>query len=204
MLLLIVGVFAAYGLPALPFFYWIFAVMSWVLLVIEALVAFPFWMLGHALSKQHGFAGESAKQGYMLFLEVMIRPPLMVFGLVFSFAAMTVVGKFIGKLMMVFMDATYYSDSSFVATVASPITSIAMLIMTVVIYWKVMHMFFTRGVAHLPRTVTKWIGGSGSMTQAEQQAGESHKTLVGAFQKGKSAGSRLVRGNRMRVLSIKQ
>lgn len=176
--LFMLGFFAAYALPALPFFYWVYAVMGWVLLVIEAMVAWPFWMLGHAFSKQHGFAGESAKQGYMLFLEIMIRPALMVLGLAFSYSAMTVVGQFIGKLLLVFMDSTYYNDSSIIATVASPISSIAMLIIVVIVYWKVMHMFFTRGVAHLPRNVTKWIGGSGSMTQAEQQAGDTHRTLV--------------------------
>lgn len=181
LLLLVAGFFAAYALPALPFFYWIFAVMEWVLLIVEALVALPFWMLGHSISKQPGFAGESGKQGYILLLEVLIRPALLIIGLGFGFLAMSAIGKTIGKLIMIFADATYYDQGGVVATMAAPVTSIFLIVMIVLIYWKVMHMFFTRGVSHLPQTVTKWIGGGSSMTsQAEQQAGDSHRTLVAA------------------------
>ena len=161
----------AYGLPLIPFFYWIYGIVDWLLLIIESLVAMPFWMIGHAISRQHGFAGEKGGDGYMLVLEVMIRPSLNVVGLCFAYAAMSAVGMVFGKLIIL------ATDSSFVgmfglggAGATGLITNLALSFMICLVFWKVSHMFFTRGVSHLPKTVTKWLGGRGSMTDAEQEA----------------------------------
>ncbi|MBC16237.1 MAG: hypothetical protein CL942_04205 [Desulfovibrio sp.] len=193
-LLLVAGAFAAFALPALPFFYWIFAAMEWVLLIVQALVAWPFWMLAHMISRDTGFAGEQGKQGYILALEILIRPMLLIIGLSFSFTAMTAIGMSIGKITMIFIDSTYYQDESLAATLASPVVSIGMVVLIIVLYWKILHMFFTQGVSHLPQTVTKWIGGSGSMTAAEQQAGDAHRTMAAAM--GKVENSGLAAGRR--------
>lgn len=44
---LTVGVFLAYFLPIIPFMYFSFAVISWVLEIFEAIVAMPLWALAH-------------------------------------------------------------------------------------------------------------------------------------------------------------
>jgi|GEM_PF-2733426 len=181
--LFIVGAFFAYGLPALPFFYWTFAIAGWVLLVVEGLVAHPFWMVGHTISKQHGFAGEKGAQGYMLVLEILIRPPLIVFGLAFSYAAINGVGKTLGVLIKSFADSSFVGMFGLGGSAGvGLVTNLVLCFIACLIFWKVTHMYFTRGVAHLPRNVTKWVGGQGSMTQAEKEAEHASKTFIAGMQ----------------------
>lgn len=182
--LLLVAVTLAYGLPMIPFFYWAHAIAGWVLLVVEALVAIPFWMIGHTISTKHGFAGEKGSGGYLLLLDVMIRPPLLVVGLCFSFAAMTAVGMTLGKLVVLAADNTFTGMFGAGGAAATGlITNLVLSFMICLIFWKVTHMFFTRGVAHLPRNVAKWLGGKGSMTQAEQEAQNTGNMFVAGVQK---------------------
>jgi len=182
--LFLVAVTLAYGLPMIPFFYWAHAIVGWVLLIVEGLVAMPFWMIGHTISQKHGFAGEKGGAGYILLLEVMIRPALLVIGLCFSFAAMSAVGQTLGALVVLAADNTFTGMFGAGGAAATGfITNLVLSFMVCLIYWKVTHMFFTRGVAHLPRNVTKWLGGSGSMTQAEQEAQSTSNMFVAGIQK---------------------
>lgn len=182
--LLLVGVTLAYGLPMIPFFYWAHAVAGWVLLIVECLVALPFWMIAHTLSTQHGFAGEKAGAGYILLLEVLIRPALIVVGLCFSYAAINAMGMTLGKLVVLSADSTFTGLFGIGGTaVTGWITNLVLSFMICLVFWKVMHMYFTRGIAHLPRNVTKWLGGSGSMTQAEQEAQNTGNMFVAGIQK---------------------
>ncbi len=54
--LLLYGLALAYYLPAIPFIRWISALVGWIILVVEALVAAPLWLCAHALP-------ESARPG---------------------------------------------------------------------------------------------------------------------------------------------
>jgi conjugal transfer/type IV secretion protein DotA/TraY len=47
--LLLYGLALAYYLPAIPFIRWVSALVGWVILVVESLVAAPLWLCAHAL-----------------------------------------------------------------------------------------------------------------------------------------------------------
>ncbi|MEF3193816.1 MAG: DotA/TraY family protein, partial [Halothiobacillaceae bacterium] len=57
-------------------------------MLMQALLAGPIWAASHALPEGEGLAGQHAKQGYMLFLNVMLRPVLLTIGLIMSFLVM--------------------------------------------------------------------------------------------------------------------
>lgn len=77
----IVGIVLYYVIPFLPFLYFFFAVGRWVKTIFEALVGIPLWALAHMRIDGEGVAGDAATQGYLLLLEILLRPILIVLGL---------------------------------------------------------------------------------------------------------------------------
>jgi hypothetical protein len=89
--LLIPGLTIAFVLPMIPWVMWMAGVMGWLILVCEAVIAVPLWMLAHMSMQGEGLHGR-ANEGYGLLFNVMFRPTLMVFGLFlgyFVFATMS-------------------------------------------------------------------------------------------------------------------
>lgn len=73
-----------YIIPFLPFIYFFFAVAGWVKAIFEAMVGVPLWALAHIRIDGNGLPGDAAMNGYYLVLEIMLRPILIVFGLIAS------------------------------------------------------------------------------------------------------------------------
>lgn len=89
--LLIPGLTIAFVLPMIPWVMWMAGVMGWIILVCEAVIAVPLWMLAHMTMQGEGLHGKAA-EGYALLFNVIFRPTLMLFGLFlgyFVFAAMS-------------------------------------------------------------------------------------------------------------------
>jgi len=76
-------------------------VAGWLTLLVQSMVAAPLWAASHALPEGDGFAGERAKQGYMLLLNVAMRPILLVLGFVLSLGVMWAVA-YMSQIMMGF------------------------------------------------------------------------------------------------------
>ncbi|APT60141.1 hypothetical protein RGI145_22560 (plasmid) [Roseomonas gilardii] len=89
--LLIPGLTIAYVLPLIPFLIWVAGVAGWLILVCEAVIAVPLWMLAHMTMRGEGLHG-TATEGYSLLFNVLFRPVLMLLGLFlgyFIFASMS-------------------------------------------------------------------------------------------------------------------
>jgi hypothetical protein len=70
---------------------WMAGVMGWLILVCEAVIAVPLWMLAHMTMQGEGLHGR-ASEGYALLFNVLFRPTLMLIGLFlgyFVFASMS-------------------------------------------------------------------------------------------------------------------
>ena len=78
--LLIPGIVIAYVLPMIPVVIWMAGVAGWIILVCEAMVAVPLWMLAHMTVGGDGLHGR-AVEGWSLLFNVVFRPTLMVLGL---------------------------------------------------------------------------------------------------------------------------
>lgn len=78
---LVMGVMLFYVLPFLPFIYFLFAVSGWIKSIFEAIVAMPLWALAHVRIDGEGLPGQAASNGYFLLFEILVRPVLIVFGL---------------------------------------------------------------------------------------------------------------------------
>lgn len=82
--MLVPGLTVAFVLPMVPYVMWIAGIASWLILVCEAVVAAPLWMLAHMTLNGEGLHG-NARQGYALLFDVLFRPTLMLFGLFFGY-----------------------------------------------------------------------------------------------------------------------
>jgi conjugal transfer/type IV secretion protein DotA/TraY len=89
--LMIPGILIAYVLPMIPWVLWMAGVCGWIILVCEAMIAVPLWMLAHMTVSGDGLHGR-AIEGWGLLFNVVFRPTLMVIGLFlgyFVFACMS-------------------------------------------------------------------------------------------------------------------
>ena len=78
------GIIIAYVLPMIPYVLWMAGVCGWIILVCEAMVAVPLWMLAHMTFGGEGLHGRGI-EGWGLLFNVMFRPVLMVIGLFLSY-----------------------------------------------------------------------------------------------------------------------
>ena len=81
---LVLGFILFYILPFMPFIYFFFALAGWIKSIFEAVVAMPLWALAHLRIDGEGLPGPGATNGYFLLLEILLRPILMLFGLLAS------------------------------------------------------------------------------------------------------------------------
>jgi len=80
MAILIPALTIAFVLPLIPWLMFLAGVLGWLVLVCEAVIALPLWMLAHMTYGGEGLHGR-ASEGYSLLFSVLFRPTLMVIGL---------------------------------------------------------------------------------------------------------------------------
>ena len=78
------GFLLYYILPFMPFIYFFFAFIGWIKGIFEAMVGIPLWALAHIRIDGEGLPGDAAINGYFLLLEIVIRPVLIIFGMLAS------------------------------------------------------------------------------------------------------------------------
>jgi hypothetical protein len=156
------GIFLAFYLPAVPFIKWILGLASWLILVIETMFAAPLWAIGHAMPEGEGFAGQHGRTGYMMLLGVLVRPPLMVAGLLCAMVCLPLFGKFLGASFLIF-----HSSMTSGNTIYGPAAIVAFLFLGGTLFVMVTQKLFSL-ITWLPENVTKWIG------QQVASLGEAH------------------------------
>lgn len=86
-------------LPFMPFFLWLGAVLGWAILCIEAVISAPLWMMIHIHPDGDGVVGRGGA-GYGMILSLIMRPGLMILGLVCSLIAITIFSKIVNDLFI--------------------------------------------------------------------------------------------------------
>ena len=71
----------------IPYILWLGVLLGWVILIVEAVIAAPIWAVSHMAPDGDGVVGRGG-QGYMLVLSLVLRPPLMILGLVCAIVLM--------------------------------------------------------------------------------------------------------------------
>ncbi|MDR2443503.1 MAG: DotA/TraY family protein [Deltaproteobacteria bacterium] len=183
LLLISYGFFLAYFLPAIPFLIYLGAVLVWAITVVEALAAAPLWIAAHALPEGDGLAGNAGRQGYLLLLGVLIRPPMMVFGFLTAMALMNGAGRVVGHIFAVFgfsrLGESFLGISGFLAF------AVILGLAVVAAAWRIFSL-----VTHLPEKVLVWIG---AHVQHFSEVDEARRAQGGYASAGSLAGRMLSR-----------
>lgn len=163
--LLLYGLALAYYLPAIPFIRWVSALVGWIILVVEALVAAPLWLCAHALPDGEGAAGQHGKRGYFLLLGIVLRPPLMVTGFFAAVILMNVLGRILGASFEMFVGGTAQTK------ILGITGTFSMLVILGIVVIMSANKFFSL-IHYLPEHVTNWIGQQfQGMGEKEDQSG---------------------------------
>ncbi len=124
-------VILAYYLPMIPFIYWTFGTLAWVLLLLEGVAIAPMWAAAHVWPEGEGLAGERAKQGWVLMLSLLLRPVLMVFGFVAAILVVRFMSLVLGTTFRLFMDASMGSQTFGIISTAAYLIALVALVIAV-------------------------------------------------------------------------
>ncbi len=179
--LFICGLVLAFWFPAVPFINWIAAIMGWLVMLVEAVVAAPFWAAAHAIGAGSGMAGQHGRQGYMLILSLVSRPVLMIAGLFGAFLVMHYSAKFLLYSFVPFVQGMNAgSVSGLVSIIAMCILLVALSLIVANRAWSLIYA--------IPDRVLAWIGANAPQLGEQQTEQESKQMFIAAGAKGSEAG----------------
>lgn len=182
--LFILGLVLSYGLPAIPLILWLFAVVNWLILLVEAVFACIVWAPAHAIPEGEGFTGSHARAGYLLLLALFMTPSLMLAGLYSAMVVMGAAGRLIGILFpLIVNDAQVNSLASLLGFLAS-------MTILAIIYIVVVDRVFS--MIHLVRDkILRWISGPQENLGEDQDNNRTRVLMAGVMSRfeGGAAGS---------------
>ena len=152
-LLLIAGVVLAYVLPAIPFIRFLFGILSWIISVVVAVLAVTVFAAAHVMRGDgRGLTTSATRQGWLFLPGLILRPPLMLFGLILGyFVFLAGIGLFNDIWLPQMRDA-------YAATKIDPVGYLAMLTLYVMIAYGLINASF-KLIDVLPNAALDWIGG---------------------------------------------
>ncbi len=183
--LLFFGVTLSTYAPMIPFITWIASVVNWFVLLIEAVLAAPIWAVAHIHPDGDDAVGRGG-QGYMMILSLIMRPALMLFGLI---TAMLLTQPVTGLVNAGFMSAVsgVQADST-----TGLVSFFAYVAIYVIMMTTVLHTVFSL-IHWIPDNVPRWIGahvsgGPASPDQKEKEAGHVFAAGVSHAERGVGQG----------------
>ena len=184
------GIMMGVYLPLIPFLLYLFGVISWLISVVEAMVAAPLVAMGVTHPEGHDLLGK-AEQSVMLLLGVFIRPAAMVIGLILAITLNYIMVGFFNFGFIVTVNpilSSLESGQSFQLVIVA-----ATLIVYVYILIEVINQCFSM-IFQVPDKLLRWIGGPQEQSSAAQamnqiKGGVSSSASQGAQGASSSAGS---------------
>lgn len=162
------AVLLSFVLPMTPWLFLFLGAFGWTILVVEAVVAGPLWALGHLKMDGQGFTGGVGNTGYMIILNIVLRPSLMI---VFGMLGLAITKVFVPELTTGFQMAMgmVVDSKSTMATAVMPATAVYSVLINSMI--AMVAVFVYAGLVYYvcfkslsltatgPDRVLRWIGG---------------------------------------------
>ena len=160
--------------PLTPVSIWLYALLHWIIRVLEALIAAPFWAVTHMMPEGHGFAGNAARKGYTLLLDILARPVLLVAGACASIAI------WLGAAQTFSMLFARWLNSYAGYAGAGLITELAAVAVLLIFFFYLYTKLFVLMVSTLPDRLMNWIGGPSGGFGGEEASGTAPLMASGA------------------------
>jgi len=166
MFLFMTGMLLAHYIPLIPFLYFTFGAIGWLMLVFEAMVAAPIVALGILHPEEHDIFGK-ASPALMLITNVFLTPSLLLFGLIgammISYIAVSIVNFGFYNVLTAF-SSSGVSEETTTGQVIIAVTSVTVFVSMILIYTATIMWVVERCFSLIPELRTKvltWIGGQG-------------------------------------------
>ncbi|MGX9960652.1 DotA/TraY family protein [Xanthomonas euvesicatoria] len=173
MALIASGAMMAFYIPMIPFITWTVGVIKWLTSIAEAMVAAPIFAAAHIHPDGDDAVGR-AGPGYMIILATVLRPILMLFGLILSIGVAQPVAHFVNAGFMLAVKGSMHDSANGLGAFAA-YTVIYAIVMTTVI-----HAVFAL-IHWIPDNTMRWIGNAVGMSGVGDSEGrESQHVFAGA------------------------
>ncbi|WP_421522144.1 DotA/TraY family protein [Ochrobactrum quorumnocens] len=180
--LMALGSTMSFVLPLMPSIIWVLALLSFIIVILEAIFAAPLWAIAHLSMGGQGFISAHARRGYILLLSLLLTPVLMVFGLVAGMIIFRIAGNLLNAGM-------YYALTSSQSLVADSWVGFAWYagilvvgIFMVFVYIAIIELSFSL-IAGFPGRVFRWFEEIGDQLDSQS----SLRTGLGAVAQFRSA-----------------
>lgn len=155
MLLFTTGVTLGYVVPLYPFYRFFFGSLKWIMSVMEAIVLAPLFALAHVEPQGEGLAGKNARYGYSVLMQILLRPVLMIFGLI--------VGHLLFVVTIAFLNDAFIYAVKGTGAFGGDVPTIGKILYTVIYAALVLILanqcYSTIGL--FPQVVLSWLGMQG-------------------------------------------
>ena len=137
----------------LPFIRFFVGILAWLLSVFEAVIAVPVVALAHLNFSGEGLSGGAARQAYLLWLNILIRPALALFGLIMGLLLFTFGVAFLDMVFHHLMVLAAPGDGAGFGTI-----NVALTFLYTILILAAANTSF-KGITVLPEMAIKWLGG---------------------------------------------
>ena len=150
---LVAGAILAYLLPAIPFLRFLFAVLAWAIDVVAAVLAVTAFAAAHVTRGDgNALATQATRQGWLFLPGLILRPPLMLFGLVAGYFVFLAAMDLFNEVWKPHLRDANASDG---LGIVGYLAYLAIYVMTA---WALLNAAF-KLVDGLPAAAVEWIGG---------------------------------------------
>lgn len=184
------GVLLFYVLPLLPFIRSMFAIVGWLLNILEAMIAIPLISVAHLSTKGEGISGDLSRTAYFMIFSIFLRPALLIVGLITALMMFTLA---IGILNDMYKAAIKGFLGVATGDVGGGLSVVMYTVMYCVIAYMLCNLCF-KLIEEIPNKAMTWISQQASreISQDESVArvmsGNSDSFFVGTSQAGRAVG----------------
>ncbi|AOG02942.1 DotA/TraY family protein [Bosea sp. RAC05] len=178
--ILAAGALHAFVIPMIPYIMTVFFVAGMLTLVVEGLAAAPLWAFFHIRMDGQEFVDNVQKPGYMVAFNLILRPVLMIFGVVLSYIVF--------GAMLWFVNYTFIPASNALSQ-SSSIGIIGMLIMIVLMSYLDFQIAIRsfQLITDIPERVSRWFGQGGDRLGDDHDAKQTTGIFVGGIERRASS-----------------
>lgn len=151
---MIPGFILAYFIPMQPFLYFMFAVIEWMISVLEAVIGMPLWALSF-ISLEGDFLGKGMNGVKMIF-ELVLRPTIIVFSLLASVLIFTASIQFVNDSFSLFLGAYNNATSGSMGPLAGAIGGFAMMLIYMFLIYSLATSCF-KLIDAIPNEFGRWL-----------------------------------------------
>jgi len=152
---LLISIIAGYMLPIVLFIYFVGNALSWILSLVLSVVGATLWMGLHLMpSKEEGFAGH-AKKGYLMIMDVFLKPVFLVLGVFGAFILSTILIVVFNATFEIVMSTFAFFDApkSVIELFYNFLLNFIYVVFLIIIFFR-----SAKAVYKIPNALETWIG----------------------------------------------